>query len=75
MLSRNATTQRVESNYRFLRDGKRHSARMSIRLYTPEQFRRLFARAGLTVEAMYGDLSGNECHRGSRRIHVVGRLR
>jgi hypothetical protein len=46
---------------------------MSIRLYTPAQFRRLFAQAGLQVETMYGDRQGREYHRGSRRIHVVGR--
>ena len=70
----NQATQRVESTHRFLRDGRRRSAAMFIRLYTPAQFRRLFARAGLTVEALYGNLFGDEYNRGSRRLHIVGRL-
>lgn len=49
------------------------SWRMTIRFYTPAQFRELFAAAGLDVEAMYGDLAGNEYMRGSRRICVLGR--
>jgi len=69
----NASTQRAESTHRSTHAGRSAVARMSIRLYTPAQFRRLFARAGLKVEATYGDLDGGKYHRGSRRIHVVGR--
>jgi hypothetical protein len=46
---------------------------MSIRHYTPSQYRRLFEQAGLQIEAFYGDLSGRPYHPGARRIYVVGR--
>ena len=46
---------------------------MTIRHYTPSQYRRLFEEAGLEVEAMYGDLDGSPYHRGAHRIYVVGR--
>ena len=46
---------------------------MSIRHYTPSQYRRLFEQAGLQVEAFYCDMSGRPYYPGVRRIYVVGR--
>ncbi len=69
----NPTTERAGTIHSFVRNGKPTKARMSIRLYTPGQFRRLFEQAGLEVEAMYGNLDGSEYSRGSPRIYIVGR--
>jgi len=68
----NPTTQRAEIVWRLTVDGEPRSYDMGIRLYTPGQFRRLFANAGLEIEAMYGNLDGSEYSRGSRRIYVLG---
>ena len=68
-----AHTQRAVSTWTRASGRGRRRWRMSIRLYTPAEFRRLFAQAGLRVEAIYGGLDGCEYHRGSRRIHIVGR--
>jgi len=53
--------------------GRKRSCRSRMRIYTPGQFGRLFERAGLRVEAMYGSLDGSEYRRNSGRIRVVGR--
>ena len=68
-----ATTERLETTYRFTHGGGCRRFPMSIRLYTPGQFRRLLAGAGLVTEAVYGSLDGSRYHRGWRRIYVVGR--
>ena len=69
----NRRAQRIETTWTRTARGKRQSHPSSIRLYTPGQFPRLFTRAGLEVEAVYGDLAGGQYTRGSRRIYVVGR--
>ena len=71
----NRRTQRAETTWTKMVDGRRRSSRSSIRFYTPGQLRRLFAQAGLTVEAICGDLNGAAYSRGSRRIYTVGRKR
>lgn len=53
-------------------DGDRKSF-STMRLFTPAQFRRSFARAGLTWETAYGGLDGVPLTRQSRRIYVVAR--
>ena len=69
----NHRTECVETTWTKIVSGTRRSSRSSIRFYTPSQFRKLFARAGLEVEAMYGTLEGGRYARGSHRIYVIGR--
>jgi hypothetical protein len=61
--------QRAQTRYEDQTSGE--SWGMSIRLYTPAQFRRLVEQAGLVVGAMYGSIKGERYVRGSRRIIVV----
>lgn len=63
--------ERTDTHFRDLKTGE--SWGMTIRHYTPAQYRRLFRQAGLVVEAFYCDLSARPFHRGARRIYVVGR--
>ena len=65
--------QRVETTWTTTGPGTRRSCRSTIRLYTPSDFRRLFANAALDVQAFYGSLTGEEYRRGSGRIYIVGR--
>ena len=65
--------QRVDAVWTAGRGRKRQRCRSSIRLYTPGQFRRLFAQAGLEVVATYGNWQGGAYRRGSRRLVVAGR--
>lgn len=69
----NARQQRLDSDWVVDRDGEPRHNRMSIRLYTAAQMRRLFGRVGLTVEAVYGGRDGQPYTRTSRRLIVVGR--
>jgi SAM-dependent methyltransferase len=63
--------QRTDTRFRNIKTGE--SWGMTIRHYTPAQYRQLFEKAGLEVEACYCDLSGTPFQRGARRIYVVGR--
>ena len=65
--------QRIYSIWRAIRDGKRIDSRLSIRLYTPSQYRQMFQRAGLEIETIYGDRSGGPFGRASKRCIVIGR--
>lgn len=65
--------QRCGTTWTFTRGGRRRRCRSVMRFYTPGQFRRLLARAGLAVEGIYGGLDGQACRHSSRRICVVGR--
>jgi hypothetical protein len=56
-----------------VRGGRTEHNRMSMRLYTPGQMKRLFERAGLNVEALYGSQHGEPYTRSSKRLIVVGR--
>jgi SAM-dependent methyltransferase len=68
-----AAAQRVETTWSVPAKGGRRSCRSSIRIYTPAQMRRLFARAGLEVTDLYDDWAGGPHSRGSARTVVVGR--
>jgi SAM-dependent methyltransferase len=63
--------QRTTTVYRDVTTGQ--SWCMDIRHYTPAQYRRLFRRAGLEVEAFHGDMSDRRYHAGCKRLYVVGR--
>ncbi|HOJ20655.1 MAG TPA: class I SAM-dependent methyltransferase [Armatimonadota bacterium] len=69
----NARTQRLESVWIHEEDGREERYPMSIRWYTWAQFRSLFRKAGLTLEAAYGDHDGSDYTPSSRRLIVVGR--
>lgn len=66
-------TQRMESAWTWKAARQRLSCRSSIRLHTPGQYRRLFARAGLQVQAIYGNLDGHKHSHALPRIYVFGR--
>jgi len=69
----NRKTERIITSFSETRGRKSRRWHLSMRFYTPAQFRDLFRAAGLEVEAMYGGLDARLYDRGSRRIHVVGR--
>jgi len=66
-------SERIVSDWIVRRNGEKQHNRMSIRLYTPAQMRKLFRQAGLTVEKTYGSHNGDEYGRSSRRLIVIGR--
>jgi SAM-dependent methyltransferase len=65
--------QRVVTVYTRLGGGKRETCRSSMRLYTPGEFTRLFARCGLEVIKIYGGWEGAAYRRGARRLVIIGR--
>lgn len=62
--------ERTDTHFRNVKTGKSWS--MTIRHYTPGQYKRLFQQAGLELEDLYCDLNGQPYHRGARRIYVLG---
>ena len=68
----NARTQRVKSVWTRTIDGQRRSHAMSIRLYTPAQFRTMFEQVGLLIQAAYGSIAAEPYCRASKRLVVVG---
>ncbi|MHB9108358.1 MAG: SAM-dependent methyltransferase [Armatimonadota bacterium] len=69
----NAETQRVEGTWTIHDPSSERQCFSTVRLYTPVQFRRLIAHAGLIWETAYGGLDGSPLTRGSRRMYVVAR--
>jgi SAM-dependent methyltransferase len=69
----NPRLERIEGTWTLTLDGKRTSCPMAMRLHTPSQFRALFERVGLGVEAFYGSTAGEPHSRSSRALIVVGR--
>jgi cyclopropane fatty-acyl-phospholipid synthase-like methyltransferase len=53
--------------------GQRRSYQVWQRAYTPKQFRALFTRAGLRVEAVYGSTQCEAYRRSSRSLFIAGR--
>lgn len=51
---------------------RKKRCRMSIRLYTPAQMRKLFGLAGLTAQMTYGSVAGEAYRRSSERMITVG---
>jgi cyclopropane fatty-acyl-phospholipid synthase-like methyltransferase len=66
-----AKRQRVITR-RSIKGSKNRPNISDMRLYTSSQMTRLFERAGLRVEAVYGSHKGEPYHRGTRRMSVVG---
>jgi SAM-dependent methyltransferase len=69
----NPKLERIEGTWTLELDGKTVRHPMAMHLYSPGQFRRLFKRAGLDVEALYGTWEGAPHSRSSRMTIVVGR--
>ena len=68
-----AQTERINATWVLKRQGRKKKYVLSIRLYALGQMRGLFETTGLEVEALYGDFTGEEYRRSSRRLIVVGR--
>jgi ubiquinone/menaquinone biosynthesis C-methylase UbiE len=51
-------TRRFKKSIEVRDGGKREVLRESVRAYTPRELKNLFKRAGLIIEAMFGDLEG-----------------
>ncbi|MBN1916955.1 MAG: class I SAM-dependent methyltransferase [Verrucomicrobia bacterium] len=69
----NHRLERVEGTWALDVDGEPGSQRLSMRWYTPGQFKTLFRRAGLEFEALYGSALGEPYTPSSPAIVVVGR--
>ena len=65
------TLERTDTHFRNVKTGDVWS--MTIRHYTPAQYKHLFQNAGLRLEAFYCDLNARLFHRSARRIYVLGR--
>lgn len=63
--------ERTDTVFRNIRTGESWS--MTVRHYTPAQYRTLFQEAGLELEAVYSSLNREPYRRGDRRIYVLGR--
>jgi len=72
---RNRKTQGAEPDS-IIKDGnsEKHN-RMSIRLYTPLQMRRLFEATGFAIKAPCGSVEGDPYGRSRKRLIGVGRKR
>ena len=68
-----AKRERIVGTWTLEVGGKRSSHWMSIRWYTPGQFKRLFKRVGLEFETLCGSSLGEPYAPASRAIIVVGR--
>ena len=64
--------QRIECLWTLRRGRQATACPMRLRLYTPGQYRRLFERVGLELEAVYGSWTGDAYSRTSRRMVLVG---
>jgi SAM-dependent methyltransferase len=69
----NGRTERLEGTWEIRRRGRTSVRHSSIRLYTPAQWRRLIAQAGLENPTLYGDWTGSPWRRGSPRCIVRAR--
>jgi SAM-dependent methyltransferase len=80
-----AATSRVEANWVAKGEGDLEGkgdlagrdkavaeSKLSIRLFTPGEFRKMFERAGLKVVGYYGGVDGSALRRGSYRQIVIG---
>ncbi|MCL4498839.1 MAG: class I SAM-dependent methyltransferase [Chloroflexi bacterium] len=67
-----AGSQRLESAL-YTDAGERPGSFLSVRLYTPSQFKQLLVKAGLIFEMAYGGVDGASYTTASRRFIAVGR--
>jgi SAM-dependent methyltransferase len=63
--------ERINSTW-VIQDGQRKKNPLSLRLYTPGQMKTLWNRAGLIVEDVYGNFSGDRYRRSHRRMIALG---
>ena len=69
----NEQTRRVEKEIEIRRAGSTATFRESVRAYTPDELIGMFGRAGLVVEAAWGDFAGNPVGRDSPRLILLAR--
>jgi ubiquinone/menaquinone biosynthesis C-methylase UbiE len=67
----NHETRRVEKEIEVRRGGSTGTFRESVRGYTPEELTAMFERAGLTIEALWGDFDGSPVGPGCPRVIVL----
>jgi ubiquinone/menaquinone biosynthesis C-methylase UbiE len=67
----NRETRRVEKEIEVRRGGSTGTFRESVRGYTPEELTEIFERAGLEVEALWGDFDGSPVGPGCPRVIVL----
>lgn len=70
-----ASQSRVDTEYTFLRNGRKETKQASHWVYTVAEVKRLLAGAELQTESLYGSLEGEEFRLGSPRLIVVARKR
>ena len=66
-------TSRVESDWTFIRDGRRETKRLSLRLYTYRELALLLEHAGLGERRAYGSLDFEPFEAGSNWLYMVTR--
>jgi SAM-dependent methyltransferase len=66
------STQRMQSEWVLSSGSAAGSYRMSMRLYTPGQFKSLLGQWGLRLTHLYGSSGAESYSRTSRRIIVIG---
>jgi ubiquinone/menaquinone biosynthesis C-methylase UbiE len=69
----NAATQRIEKEIEVRRQGSTEIFRESVRAYAADELVELFCRAGLPVEATWGDFDGSPAGPDSPRLIVLAR--
>jgi ubiquinone/menaquinone biosynthesis C-methylase UbiE len=69
----NAATQRIEKEIEVRREGSTEIFRESVRAYATDELVELFCRAGLPVEATWGDFDGSPAGSESPRLIVLAR--
>jgi SAM-dependent methyltransferase len=69
----NPDTQRIEKEIEVRREGSTEIFRESVRAYAADELVTLFCRAGLPVEATWGDFDGSPAGPGAPRLIVLAR--
>ena len=69
----NPETQRIEKEIEVRREGSTEIFRESVRAYAADELVTLFCRAGLPVEATWGDFDGSPAGPDSPRLIVLAR--
>ncbi|MEP6769140.1 MAG: class I SAM-dependent methyltransferase, partial [Acidobacteriota bacterium] len=71
----NEETRRIEKEIEVRRDSSTETFRESVRAYSAEELTGMFERAGLEIEATWGDFDGNPVGPDCPRLIVLARKR
>lgn len=71
----NEETRRIEKEIEVRRGASTETFRESVRAYTAKELTGMFERAGLQIEATWGDFDGNPAGRDCPRLIVLARKR